>query len=579
MPQLRPVLSLKALCVDALASALACAFVTVASGGLNGPAKKLAGKSKKQGSAKKGVHIPDSILTSNPSSQVAKIQSYVGQGVPKDKRSALFHKVLLRVTNILTALKSKKSKRNPNFGETLAKLGQALGYVFDLLLDPELARLNMTPMIHQSVKWVSTCKLNNRDPKETNEIDACKVENMLTVLLGENAYKLASVVDIRWPHLVSGEIIKIIGGHCKNLRRLELACECDATAGMNDVKEDPSFARKEMDLVNSLSALYHRAPGDFSGSQPSGCPLLQTLVLPRMDDEDGSLASSIADALCSLKDLECVAGAPMLVSLDSLRSKGRGPQRLALKHLSDIDNYNRRPMPDLNHLKTMLPSLTSIELIVSQGITRSVTENFLNVTTLKIQLPDFHTSVRSFKYLDTLDINLDFQVAWPLLFTLSRGRVPVKHLTLRHPTFQVGQEHEGTSLKLHSLLSFTLVRSSFIEYTAFRTLVVGAPNLAAVSISLSDDRNYVVDEFRDDLIASVAPLMPNLESFVAECQYKHNLYHQLNCILTIASADVLVARCPRLKFLGHLDCWDVTGKEVNGLIARVRANNWALMVS
>lgn len=579
MPQLRPVLSLKALCVDALASALACAFVTVASGGLNGPAKKLAGKSKKQGSAKKGVHIPDSILTSNPSSQVAKIQSYVGQGVPKDKRSALFHKVLLRVTNILTALKSKKIKRNPNFGETLAKLGQALGYVFDLLLDPELARLNMTPMIHQSVKWVSTCKLNNRDPKETNEIDACKVENMLTVLLGENAYKLASVIDIRWPHLVSGEIIKIIGGHCKNLRRLELACECDATAGMNDVKEDPSFARKEMDLVNSLSALYHRAPGDFSGSQPSGCPLLQTLVLPRMDDEDGSLASSIADALCSLKDLECVAGAPMLVSLDSLRSKGRGPQRLALKHLSDIDNYNRRPMPDLNHLKTMLPSLTSIELIVSQGITRSVTENFLNVTTLKIQLPDFHTSVRSFKYLDTLDINLDFQVAWPLLFTLSRGRVPVKHLTLRHPTFQVGQEHEGTSLKLHSLLSFTLVRSSFIEYTAFRTLVVGAPNLAAVSISLSDDRNYVVDEFRDDLIASVAPLMPNLESFVAECQYKHNLYHQLNCILTIASADVLVARCPRLKFLGHLDCWDVTGKEVNGLIARVRANNWALMVS
>ncbi|ROT72741.1 hypothetical protein C7M84_008856 [Penaeus vannamei] len=542
MPQLRAVLSLKALCVDALASALACAFVT-----------RLA-KSQKQGPAK-AAYIPDSILTSNPASQVAKIQSYVGQGVPKDKRSALFHKVLLRVTDILTALKGKKSKRNPNFGETLAKLGQALGYVFALLLDPELARLNMTPMIHQSVKWVSTCKLNNRDPNERDEIDACRVENMLTMLLGENAHKLASVVDIRWPHLVSGEIIKLIGCHCRNLRRLELACECDATAGMNDVKEDPAYARKEMDLVNSLSALYNRAPGDFSGSQPLGCPLLQTLVLPRMDDEDGSLASNIAEALASLKDLECVVGTPMLVSLDLLKSKRKGPQRLALKHLSDIDNYNRRPMPDMSHLKAMLPSLTSIELIVSQGITRSVSENFLNVTTLKIQLPDFHTSVRSFKYLDTLDINLDFQVAWPLLFTLSRGRVPVKHLTLRHPTFQVGQEHEGT------------------------TLVVGAPNLAALSISLSDDRNYVVDEFRDDLIASVAPLMPNLESFVAECQYKHNLYHQLNCILTIASADVLVARCPRLKFLGHLDCWDVTGKEVNSLIARVRANNWALVVA
>ncbi|XP_071528047.1 uncharacterized protein [Panulirus ornatus] len=580
MPPLKPVFALKTLCVDALASTLAAAFITVAGGQLCGAAKRLVGRAKKTGGTRRPVtRVSSSILTSNPISQVLKIQKYVGNGIPKDRREKLLHQVLLLVTEVMTKLgKTRKIKKEESFGATVQRLGQALSYALNSLLDPAITKLNLTPVIHQSIKWVSTCKLNNQNPKETNEIDALKVENMLIKIFGENAPKLASLTSIHWPHLVSGEVIRIIGRHCRNLRCLELACECDATAAMNDVKEDPAFARQERELVNSLGALYDRAPGDFTGTKPSGCPRLQVLVLPRLDDEDGSLATHVAHALCSMRELEYISGAPMLVSLSMLRNQQHPPQSLCLKHLSDIDTYNRRPMPDLSYLKSILPNLNSIELIVSQGITRAVTENFPNIKSMKIAQVDLHLSVRGFKFLETLDINLEFQVAWPLLLSLSRSRVKLKYLTLRHSTFQVGQEHEGSLLKFPTLKSFTLVRSSFIEYAAFRTLVIGAPDLVTLSITLSDDRNYMVDEFRDELISSIAPLLPKLESFTAECQYKYNLYNQLNCILTLDSINVLCTTCPRLRFLGHLDVWDLNDKEVNELSDRVRTNNWDLQV-
>ncbi|KAG7177408.1 uncharacterized protein LOC121864476 [Homarus americanus] len=579
MPPLKPIVTLKTLCTEAMAATLAAAFVRVVGGGLCGAAKRLVGRSKNTRTTKRPVtRLTDGILASHPGTLVLKIQQYIGHGLPKDRRQDLMHQVLFLVTEMMTRLGRTKKNKDSSFGVTVQKLGQALSYALDTLLDPVVTKLDLTPLIHHSIKWVSTCKLNNRNPKETNEIDTVKVENMLIKIFGQNAQKLDNLTSIQWPHLVSGEVIRIIGRHCKSLRRLELACECDATAAMNDVKEDPAFARQERLLMNSLGALYDRAPGDFSGNKPGGCPHLQTLVLPRLDDEDGSLATHVASALCSLRELEVISGAPMLVSLGKLKNQQYPPQKLFLKHLSDIDTYNRRPMPDLSYLKGLLPQLNSIELIASQGITRPVTESFLNVKSLKIAQTDFHLNVRRFKYLETLDINLEFQIAWPLLFSLSRSRVQLRDLTLRHPTFQVGQEHEGSSLRLPSLQSFTLVRSSFIEYNAFRNLVMGAPNLVNISITLSDDRNYTVDEFRDDLISSVATLLPNLESFTAECQYKHNLYNQLNCVLTIDSANILCANCPRLKFLGHLDAWDLDDKDVNDLNDRVKANNWDLQV-
>ncbi|XP_053646430.1 uncharacterized protein [Cherax quadricarinatus] len=578
MPPLRPVLALKARCAQVLASTLAAAFVRVAGGGICGAAKSLVGRPKKSGGSRKPVaRVAEGILGSNPTAQILKVQQYVGQGVPKDRRQELLHQVLLLVTQMMTQLNRKKKTKNSSFDLTVQKLGQALSYALGTLLDSTVTKLDLRPLIHHTIKWVSTCKLNNRDPKETNAIDATKIENILIKLFGENVRKLDSLVSIQWPHLVSGEVIKIIGSHCRNLRRLELACKCDATAAMNDVKEDPAVARLERELMNSLGALYDRAPGDFSGTKPGGCPHLQALVLPRLDDEEGTLASHVARALCSLRELEVISGAPMLVSLGMLKNQRHPPQKLNLKHLSDIDTYNRRPMPDLTYLTKLLPHLSNIELIVSQTITKAVTENFLSVKSLKIAQADFHLSVRRFKYLETLDINLEFQVAWPLLFTLSRGRVQIKDLTLRHSTFQVAQEYEG-SLKFPTLKSFTLVRSSFIEYNAFKNLVMGAPNLVNLFVTLSDDRNYMVDEFRDDLIMSVAPLLSNLESFTAECQYKHNLYNQLNCILTIDSVNVLCANCPFLKFLGHLDVWDLDDKDVNELNDRVRVNNWDLQV-
>lgn len=507
--------------------------------------------------------------------QVPRIKNYLGQAVPKDRREKLFHQVLLQVVESMT-LPTKRSRSA--FTPLVQKVGNALSYSLEILFYPNVAKLDLIPIIHHMMKWVSTCKLNNRNPKETSEIDNIKVENMLIKIFGEHAQKMSQLTTILWPHLVSSEVIRIIGRHCTKLRRLELACKCDASAAMNDVKEDPDFARRERELVGSLGAIYDRAPGDYTRSKPTGCPRLQILVLPRLDDEDGALANHIAQALCSLPDLEQVIGVPMLVSLELLRTQRNRPQKLNLKLLSDIDTYNRRRHPDLASLTSFLPRLNSLEIIASEVITKNIAQAFTGVKNMKVAQTDLHLNIKQFSHLSILDINLEFQIAWPILTALSKSRIPLTDLTLRHSTFQMGQDSIYTSLKLGSLKSLTLVRSSFIEYNALKNLAMGAPNLTSLAITLTDDRNYTVDEFKDDLVCVVSGLLQQLSSFTAECQYKTNLYNQPNCLLTMTSVNALLANCPKLTFLGHLDVWSLDDSEVNELNERIKGNNWDLQV-
>lgn len=61
MPPLKPVLALKTLCVDKLASTLAAAFITVAGGQLSGVAKRLLGRPKKSGGTRRPVRYRNCI--------------------------------------------------------------------------------------------------------------------------------------------------------------------------------------------------------------------------------------------------------------------------------------------------------------------------------------------------------------------------------------------------------------------------------------------------------------------------------------------------------------------------------------
>ncbi|KAK8379685.1 hypothetical protein O3P69_019583 [Scylla paramamosain] len=391
-------------------------------------------------------------------------------------------KRIVEVTEALTTPPRAK-KHDVGFETRVQRLQRALSYILDTLLGSYVASLDLTPLQHQIMKWLSTCRLNNRDPKATGNLTSARLENMMVVVIGENVNRLASLSTLLWPHLVTGEVIKLIGGHCRSLRRLELACNCEATFAMNYVKEDPEFALQEKLLVSSLGALYDRAPGDFSGTRPGGCPKLQKLVLPRLDDEDGGLATHVTRALCQLRRLESITGAPMLVSLQQLRQEKDAPASLSLTHLSDIDTYNRRPMPDVQYLTSIVPKLTTVEVIMSENVTTSILTAFPSVNSLSLTLPDFHLSARRYKNLSHLDINLEFHVAWPLLQALSKGRIPLETLTIRHSTFQMGVNESSNAIsslapvRIPSLMSFTLIRSSFIEFNALKTLVSGTPNL------------------------------------------------------------------------------------------------------
>ncbi|CAL4190576.1 unnamed protein product, partial [Meganyctiphanes norvegica] len=362
----------------------------------------------------------------------------------------------------------------------------------------------------------------------------------------------------------------------RKLKTLILACECEVSNAINDVQEDPNFAAGQKRFIKCLVAIYDRSPGDYLCVQPGGCPGLVKLVLPRMDDEDGDLADHMTKALANLSKLEELTGIPMLNSLAQLQANPDPPETLKLKQLNDIDTYNRRNMPDMENLTKILSNVKGIELFVSPNITKAFVERFKEVNFLKIELADFHIHISSFRSLSTLDIGLDFECAWPLVAALSRCRLQIQDLTLRNSTFKLGQGTEGTRPRIPSLQAVTLIKPSFIEGAAMRTLVGGCPNLCTIWITLSDDRNYCVDEFTDNLISDIAPHLSNLESFTAECQYKYNLYNELNCLLTMDAISLLLEHCPKLQTLGQLDCWNITDSDFTQLSLQVKIHNWDL---
>ena len=580
MPPSKSIKPLKELTTSSLAASISCAIECITRGRKKPPEPTTKSGRKKKTSKSKLRQIAEEPTIFNPYKELEKVKRYLGEATPKKCRINVFHETLLSVTYVFTEIGKEHFSGDSAFLEKVKLLENALRFTFDLIFDPDITILDMTKVLHEIMKWVDVCRLNNRDPL-ARTYSYGQVESMLLAVLGANTQVFSSLACLVWPHLVSGELIKMIGRYCRNLRRLVLTCSCDIITAMDeDVQPDFTGGKHEKDIINALSSLYKRSVGDFASSQPVGCPWLKTLILPELDDSENLIVSVMVEALCSLRSLEHVSGIPMLSCLVRLPTIRGSPNKLNLKNLCDQDTYRRRFVPDVTYFKDLLPKVESVEIIVSKHITTKIMPYFEDIRHLRVEWPDFHIHAKKYSNLHTLDIALDFQGVWPMLLALSRSCRELKELTLQHPTFEVSEEHQTgvRPPKMPSLRSLRIIRSSYIEFTAFRTFVQCCPNLEVISLTLSNDRNYLVDEFSDHLIRSIAPLLKNVRSFTAECQYKYNLYLQLNCTLTSISADTLIAHCPNLKYIGNLDCWDVNETDVNNLFKKIKVNNWDLVI-
>ncbi|KAL7641060.1 UNVERIFIED_CONTAM: hypothetical protein RMT77_008197 [Armadillidium vulgare] len=516
-----------------------------------------------------------------PTKELQRIKKFISDNIPKSLRTELLHSVLKIVVEILLSKRKNKERKNSppiNFSEIISHLNKGIMYVFSLLLSKDTTFLNFTDVLHLSMKWVDTCRLNNKNPKEIQ--DYTRIEVIFLKNFAEYAKTLTNLVSLTWPHLISGDLIRVIGRHLQGLRILVLCCSCETGPFVEEERNGSRCGNigSQVDVILSLKSLYKRVPGDFNENTSPGCPNLKKLILPNLDDEDEVGASIISEALLTLKKLEVVSGISTLLSAIKLKQNKELKTPLALKHLNDYDPFKQRVVKEVDFLKDLLPKIESVELRVSEDLTKRILEMLYDIKELSIECSTFDSISKKFTSLIYLNISLDFNCPWPLLLNLGKYCKHLKYLTLEHPTFKIDPQNFQT-LKyptMTSLIHFKLIRSSFIEFVALQMFIKGCSKLTELFITLSNDRNYMVDEFGDDLIRAIAPLMPNLEKFTAESLYKFNLYLHHNCTLSIEAANILIRDCPKIRFIGHLDSWDVKEKHVKTLLKEIKVNNWNL---
>lgn len=520
-----------------------------------------------------------------PDKELSRIRMYLINARPKQSKQELFQEVLKVIIKIFTTpLVAKKHKKYDElFLERVKCIEIGLGYVFDLFLDSDIKYLDFVNVQHLAMNWVDSCRLSNKDPKAECLLNHGQVERAMLKVLGQRVSKLSDIEELLWPHLVSGELLRLVGGHCENLQTLVLSCQCQVVGRDEDEDTFTLMAANstwEEDIIKAFSSLYGRAPGDFSSSQRKGCLKLKKLVLPHIEDESGSAVSTLMNALDVLTQLEEVSGLPMMSAIMRYKSKSNARQYLKLRNICDHDLYMRRSSPNTAQLKCLLPKLEMIDIISTPEITRQISECFPLIKSLKVEWNEFENYTKTFSSLTTLDLTLDYRCVWQLLRNLGKHCRCIKSITLRQPTLVVSADHEEgvTPPKIQSLEHLQLVRSSFIEFTAFKNLIVGCPNLKKLDVTLTNDRNYIVDELDDRLIQSVAPYLSNLESFTVESLYRYNLCMHLNCTLTLNTVRELMARCPNITYIGHLDSWDVIDDEVEQLQEQLKLQNVNLRI-
>lgn len=577
MPPPKPVPALHSQAMLRLARSVAVALVTIITSANTPHASKGGIKKRKN---KSGKSQPEKVTLIIPEKELSRIRVYLRNARPKQSKQNLFQQVLKDMTEMFTTplVPKKHKKYDEIFMDRIKCLEIGLGYAFDIFLNSDIKCLDFINVQHLAMNWVDSCRLSNKDPKAESLMNHGQIERAMLRVLGQNASKISQVEELVWPHLVSGELLKMIAGHCASLQTLILSCECQVV-GRDD--DEDTFTRMgasstwEEDFVKAIGSLYGRTPGDFSSSKGKGCLKLKRLVLPHIEDESGAAASSLANALEALRNLDHVSGLPMMAAIMKYKNNRSGLPALQLRNISDHDLYMRRNPPNTTYLKSLLPKLEMIDVIASQEITRTLAESFPRIKTLKVEWCDFEEYSKTFSYLVTVDLILNYKCVWQLLRNIGKHCRGIRSLTLRQPTLAVSADHENgvTPPKLPTLENLQLVRSSFIEFTAFKHLIVGCPNLKKLYITLTNDRNYVVDELDDTLIRNVAPYLSNLESFTVESLYRYNLCMHLNCTLTLDTCRELMTRCPNLTYIGHLDSWDVVDREVEQLQQEITQQN------
>lgn len=458
----------------------------------------------------------------------------------------------------------------------LNSLGFLLRVILSCFLTKGVLSLDLSSVSHLVKKW----KLLWRGG-EPNTLDDESYENpyfdIFSYALDITLPGLRTLKSLKLNHFVHDSFVRKVAFLCPNLQVLILRCTADCT--------NPKDTAPVVTNVDILCGDSHVCPNGLTLHVP-GCKNLVTLALPEgVDTMD--ISSEAIEILSYMPNLQHLVGAPMIhvaEEFEDIFDKEHVNFKLTNFHHGAYGKSNwpffvygeTLQDPNTEYLSQVFCHVKEVGIYAPTEVTEKVLMSFPNAQDITIFTDDFEVHGKYFRNLTALDINVGYQMEWPILTSVSQTSPSLEHLTLRSFSLQMTDFEEGKPL-FPSLQTLKFHGQNVVKGPNLLTLLQGCPILSTFVISMITDE-YGQSLLNDATFLEAIPLLSNIQKFVYHVQSVLRTTDDIPSSLTIHSCRALILSCPNLTYIGNLETWKITKADIVELQEDAKRRNWDLEI-
>ncbi|KAK3872694.1 hypothetical protein Pcinc_022242 [Petrolisthes cinctipes] len=498
---------------------------------------------------------------------------YLAPRFNDDILASLINMTACRVSIPRSRDKVRSFEEDLNF---LNLLGFLLRVILSCFLMKGIVSLDFSTVSHLVKKWKLLCWGGET---VTLDDESCMSPyfDIFSYALDITLPGLRTLKSLKLPHFVHDSFVRKVAFLCPDLQVLILRCTADCTS--------PKHTAPVVTNLDILCGDAHVCPNG-QVLHVLGCKNLVTLALPegvdRMD-----ISSEAIEMLSYMPNLQHLVGAPMIhvaEEFEDIFDKSHECFKLTNFHHGVYGKSNwpffvydeALQDPNAEYLSQVFSNVKEVGIYAPTEVTEKVLMSFPSAQDITIFTDDFEVHGKYLRNLTTLDINVGYQMEWPILTNISHSSPSLEHLTLRSFSLQM-TDYVDDRPHFPSLQTLKFHGQNVLEGTALLTVLHGCPVLSTIVISMITDE-HGLSLLDDTTFQEAIPLLSHIQKFVYKVQSVLRTTEDIPSSLTIHSCKTLISSCPNLMYIGNLETWKISKVDIEELQEDAKRRNWDLEI-
>lgn len=463
-----------------------------------------------------------------------------------------------------------------NIGADYIKLESAWDLLEDILAIFGREGLSNLDLSHFNIKSGKILGINHVPIEVMGEICNNAIHNTLFKNIGW----AESLTSINLQNAVDSRTVYCIGMFCRNLQYLNLLT-------------DNLMEGEIGDFVSNLSYLYGELASDWiQTTQPTGCSNLQYLILPILKRKV-DLTEHLIKMLFFMSNLRAVRNAPMRSAIEKYISKAPHVEPLKLFEFEDEKNEYFLGAAQIENNSNLINNVKICHII--QDVKRykfSVTNESENFNIKEIQqLTNICKLEMELDVLDILwfpifpsitDLTVKYEEAMDMgdILQISFKFPNIQHLCITASDLYSSLENDRKEIIFHHLTSLKFCMLE-LDRSLLIQMLMGCPKLTSLKIYVNGKYSSEFEPLTDEDISMIVPYLLNMEVI----EFSRDPFNPLinedveQLPLTMASAELLLQSCPKLRWLGSLETWTISDEDFRNLVTQIKKANFDLHLS